>query len=374
MAKLTEDMVAARTRQSNLSSVIKLNCWGSELSDISLLQKLVNVEVLSFSVNKISSLADFQNCLKLQELFVRKNEIRDLNQICYLKQLPKLRVLNLAENPCSYKEGYRLAVINCLPKLEKLDDKQITQEELRDAMRLGKELIHPEANEICESPDRIEYEEDNGSEDEYFTNQNILPVSKKVSPSDEEYYSPRDGNTYIPDSHQSSRTNLYHSQSESLDHDERSVGYSDHGEENNVANSPNCLVEDYIHSSPPRTTPLHTSYLKEENNYPNHRHSVHEEVETSTPPLPRMHPLTRSRTVDSVGEVSPRMETYGICDRSCHYKQLSSEHPLHRTRHRPVTRNSNILNAVLCLVKELDYQSLEVADMAIRCRMDELDI
>lgn len=36
-------------------------------------------------------------------------------------------------------------------------------------------------------------------------------------------------------------------------------------------------------------------------------------------------------------------------------------------------KNSNILSAALCLVKELDYPSLEVLDMAVRCRMDELD-
>ena len=36
-------------------------------------------------------------------------------------------------------------------------------------------------------------------------------------------------------------------------------------------------------------------------------------------------------------------------------------------------QNSNILSAVLCLIKELDAPSLEVAEMAIRCRMEELD-
>lgn len=36
-------------------------------------------------------------------------------------------------------------------------------------------------------------------------------------------------------------------------------------------------------------------------------------------------------------------------------------------------QNSNILSAVLCLVKELDCPSLEVVEMAVRCRMDELD-
>ena len=36
-------------------------------------------------------------------------------------------------------------------------------------------------------------------------------------------------------------------------------------------------------------------------------------------------------------------------------------------------QNGNVLSAVLCLIKELDYTSLEVAEMAIRCRMDELE-
>ncbi|KAH1007348.1 hypothetical protein HUJ04_004594 [Dendroctonus ponderosae] len=56
-------------------------------------------------------------------------------------------------------------------------------------------------------------------------------------------------------------------------------------------------------------------------------------------------------------------------------KRYSCSAAVHRppfTR-RPVTRNSNILSAVLCLVKELDYPSLEVVEMAVRCRMDELD-
>ena len=47
MVKLTEDMVIARTRVSDMNHVKKLNCWGAELSDISVLRKLKNVEVLS---------------------------------------------------------------------------------------------------------------------------------------------------------------------------------------------------------------------------------------------------------------------------------------------------------------------------------------
>ena len=47
MVKLTEDMVVARTRVSDMNHVKKLNCWGAELSDVSVLRKLKSVEVLS---------------------------------------------------------------------------------------------------------------------------------------------------------------------------------------------------------------------------------------------------------------------------------------------------------------------------------------
>ncbi|XP_037881470.1 uncharacterized protein LOC119632573 [Glossina fuscipes] len=39
---------------------------------------------------------------------------------------------------------------------------------------------------------------------------------------------------------------------------------------------------------------------------------------------------------------------------------------------RPLNRSSNLLSATLCLIKELDYSSLEVVEHAVRCRIDEL--
>lgn len=36
------------------------------------------------------------------------------------------------------------------------------------------------------------------------------------------------------------------------------------------------------------------------------------------------------------------------------------------------SQSSNLLSATLCLVKELDYPSLEVVEHAVRCRIDEL--
>ncbi|XP_069184444.1 uncharacterized protein [Procambarus clarkii] len=137
MVKLTEDMVVARSKGSDLHNVRKLNCWGSELSDVSVVRKLENVEVLSLSVNRISTLADFQHCPNLQELYIRKNNIADINEILYLRQLPKLKSLWLADNPCAEFEQYRLTVLRALPHLQKLDNVAVDSEEVQQAMVCG---------------------------------------------------------------------------------------------------------------------------------------------------------------------------------------------------------------------------------------------
>ena len=54
-----------------------------------------------FSVNCITTLADIQHCVNLQELYIRKNQIQDLNEICWLRSLTKLKNLWLEENPCA---------------------------------------------------------------------------------------------------------------------------------------------------------------------------------------------------------------------------------------------------------------------------------
>lgn len=50
-------------------------------------------------------------------------------------------------------------------------------------------------------------------------------------------------------------------------------------------------------------------------------------------------------------------------------KFLVSSHTKHNLLN---PQNSNLLSATLCLVKELDYPSLEVVEHAVRCRIDEL--
>jgi len=75
-----------------------------------------------FSVNKISTLRDFQYCPGLKDLYLRKNCIEDLSELAYLQCLPNLCVLWLSENPCAYLPHYRQTVLRYLPTLRKLDN------------------------------------------------------------------------------------------------------------------------------------------------------------------------------------------------------------------------------------------------------------
>lgn len=154
---LTPDLVLARAKTDSLYGIRNLNVWGNDLSDVSILRKLPNVEVLSLSVNKIASLKDFSSCLKLQELYLRKNAISDISEIRYLVNLPELRVLWLSDNPCTEVPNYREIVISVLPGLTKLDNLPISPEERANAKKLGVSLDDLAGSPKKEEPQRSEY-------------------------------------------------------------------------------------------------------------------------------------------------------------------------------------------------------------------------
>jgi hypothetical protein len=119
--------------------VKNLNLWGLEITDLSVLEHMPNVEVLSLSVNKLHTLAHFRHCARLQELYLRKNEVRHLSELRHLRGLPSLAVLWLDDNPCAELPDYRLHVARNLPSVTKLDNLAITPEE-REACRRLPEL------------------------------------------------------------------------------------------------------------------------------------------------------------------------------------------------------------------------------------------
>ena len=64
-----------RTRVASMAMVKKLNCWGADLTNVSVIRKLHRLETLSLSLNKLTSLADSQHCKNLQELFIMLDQL-----------------------------------------------------------------------------------------------------------------------------------------------------------------------------------------------------------------------------------------------------------------------------------------------------------
>ncbi|XP_074097750.1 uncharacterized protein LOC141526608 isoform X3 [Cotesia typhae] len=376
MVRLTEEMVVARSRISDLTAVKKLYCWGSELTDVSILRELKKVEILSLSINKINSLADFQYCSNLKDLFIRRNNITDLNEICYLQNLPNLRNLWFEENPCAEREGYRMAVIRALPNLEKLDDKFVTADEINVALSRGKILIHPlnmdasppqsdpaSPEEVAEFIDEVELER----------NRRYSSSSDQRSYDDphqghEEYQDTdrRNANYSASSPHQYSQNNHYNYD----DYDDRPAVVRQNGDyedrrgystEYERSSEPNTHRSQQVLPSP------RTAYSV--NEYGDERRSIDRNIyeREDRRQLDYEEPHQSRRTSAHQNEREDSREMPGWVR---HSEKEKCRFHYHK---RPVTRNSNILSAVLCLVKELDYPSLEVVEMAVRNRMDELE-
>jgi len=130
---LTSHMVEQRCKMS-CSEVTKLNAWGASLEDVSLIKEMPNLEIVSLSLNKISSLAAFANCTSLVELYLRGNSIASLDELRHLSALSNLRTLWLAQNPCAEMPEYRARAIAELPQLRKLDSDPVTEEERKQAV------------------------------------------------------------------------------------------------------------------------------------------------------------------------------------------------------------------------------------------------
>uniref|UniRef100_A0A182MIH9 U2A'/phosphoprotein 32 family A C-terminal domain-containing protein n=1 Tax=Anopheles culicifacies TaxID=139723 RepID=A0A182MIH9_9DIPT len=117
----------------------------------SILSELLRTRLIEI-VNRISTLADFENCINLQELYLRKNNLTDIDELVYLQNLPKLKYLWLEENPLVDNAGpsYRQIVLRALPNLKKLDNVDVTPEEVSEAMRAP--VAQPQRHEVYENP------------------------------------------------------------------------------------------------------------------------------------------------------------------------------------------------------------------------------
>ena len=170
--KLSRELIAQKVKSDRIESIRNLNLWGSNIEDISIIREMPSLEIVSLSVNKIRTLAPFANLQNLRELYLRRNLIANLNEIKYLTNCDNLSVLWLSENPICDNPNYRAVIICILPQLQKLDDIPITDEE-RD--KAEKKL----SGNLAEDDGGDDEEEDDKEENKNGYNQNHNQRSDK---------------------------------------------------------------------------------------------------------------------------------------------------------------------------------------------------
>ena len=186
--KLTRELIVQKIRSDRLGSIKKLNLWGTNLDDVSLIQEMPSLEIISLSVNKIRTLKPFSFLPKLRELYLRKNMIADLNEIKYLIDNNNLKILWLSENPICENPNYRNIIISVLPQIIKLDDIIISEEERINANK-----------GISIQMSQIKNRKDNNENDIFEEYENVKfkkYKNKNYNNSDED-----DNNNFIDDSY-----------------------------------------------------------------------------------------------------------------------------------------------------------------------------
>lgn len=71
-------MILAKCKTDKLNLIKNINLWGNEIDNLALLREMPNLEIVSLSHNRVTTLKDLSYCSKIQEIFLRKNLITDL--------------------------------------------------------------------------------------------------------------------------------------------------------------------------------------------------------------------------------------------------------------------------------------------------------
>lgn len=338
---LNESVVLAKTRSQDLKSVLKLNCWGSGIKDVSLVRQLINVEVIGLSCNEITTLEDFAHCKKLKELILRNNKIKNIAEVAHLQKLPNLTSLWLGENPCvETTYNYRKVVLKALPQLKVLDNLPVTHEELQEIEELGNDIYEEVPYESTSShssgpPSHGANNNGSGNKAPVTQQANQQQPARQISqPSFEAQTSQQVQAAQHQDVQQLQPSEQQHQQP--VNHCDSSFN------EMSLYQPTTEFVNDTL---------------------------------TSNDCSAMMNRSSRMLQTQSQGSMNAlnnannnQFSAWSNCNVSGNNNNNSSFQMLPKGGK---SRNANILSAVLCLVKELDYVSCEVVQTALHCRMEE---
>ena len=138
--KLLEELCLEKNKISKIEGIRhlqylnKLDLGSNKIRMIENLDTLENLTQLSLEDNEIDSLNGIDNLLNLMELYIGNNWFTNLKQICVLKKLPKLIILDISGNEMWRDEYYRIYVVFHLKKkLKVLDGLSIETSEIQQS-------------------------------------------------------------------------------------------------------------------------------------------------------------------------------------------------------------------------------------------------
>lgn len=105
-----------------------------------------SIEQLSIDNNQITSLKGIEGLISLLELYAQNNQLTKMTEIQFVRDLPKLMVVNFCGNAFCEDRDYRLYTVYSIRKLKVLDSVNVNSQELTEARnkytgRLQKETV-----------------------------------------------------------------------------------------------------------------------------------------------------------------------------------------------------------------------------------------
>jgi Leucine-rich repeat (LRR) protein len=114
----------------------RLYLAGNQIEKLSIENKML--QVVHLRGNKICSLDGIsEKLLTLTYLNLRSNNISTMDEIDKLKKFGSLKILILSDNPISQLAGYRIDVLERLPKLDRLDKELVTADEREEVANVS---------------------------------------------------------------------------------------------------------------------------------------------------------------------------------------------------------------------------------------------
>ncbi|XP_077979338.1 uncharacterized protein LOC144434696 [Glandiceps talaboti] len=167
-----------------LGPVTNLYLQSNTISVIENLESLHHLRFLTLTGNQIKKVENLTILTELKFLDLSENKIEDFDP----SELPKqLLILNMKNNPCTWLPGYRAKCLQALPKLQQLDNINITKYERRDAGCVLSDSEDEDDDDDEEEEEEEEAEVDDGDWGEnldkkkgqsYSENDNIEDVFK----------------------------------------------------------------------------------------------------------------------------------------------------------------------------------------------------